>query len=158
MRGKLSKLHKKDTILHVMITFSLKQGQTRALSRPITLPIRNVAYKLICHLATSLCMIHYLKKHLRYMRFMYPYLFIQSKDGVIIVMQHTMLVLVQHFGLYLNKSNNFVMTFSANSKYNRVLEFYWICYLSLWCMTCIWLQNVFSIIGWNESLFGRGYP
>ena len=28
-RSKLSKLHKKDKILHVTITFSLKQGETR---------------------------------------------------------------------------------------------------------------------------------
>ena len=39
-RRKLSKIHKKDTILHVTITFSLKQQQTRASSGPITLPIR----------------------------------------------------------------------------------------------------------------------
>ena len=33
------KLHKKDTILHVSITFSLKQGQTRTSSGPITRPL-----------------------------------------------------------------------------------------------------------------------
>ena len=38
-RRKLSKVHKKDTILHVTITFSLKQGQARTSSQPITLPL-----------------------------------------------------------------------------------------------------------------------
>ena len=33
-KRKLSKLHKKDQILHVKITFSLKQGQTRTSSGP----------------------------------------------------------------------------------------------------------------------------
>ena len=37
---KLSKLHKRQTILHVTITFSLKQGETRASSGPIPLPLR----------------------------------------------------------------------------------------------------------------------
>ena len=38
-RRKLSKLHEKDTILHVTITLFLKQGQTRASSWPITVPL-----------------------------------------------------------------------------------------------------------------------
>ena len=38
-RRKLSKLGKKDIILHLPITFSLKQGQTRACSGHITLPL-----------------------------------------------------------------------------------------------------------------------
>ena len=38
-RRKLSKLHEKDTILHVTSTFFLKQGQTRASSGPITVPL-----------------------------------------------------------------------------------------------------------------------
>ena len=38
-RRKLSKLHKKDTILHVTITFSLKQGQTGTRSGPIWVPL-----------------------------------------------------------------------------------------------------------------------
>ena len=36
---KLSKLHKKDTILHVTITLFQNHGQTRTSSRPITLPL-----------------------------------------------------------------------------------------------------------------------
>ena len=36
---KLTKLHKKDTTLHVTITIFLKQGQTRASSGLITLPL-----------------------------------------------------------------------------------------------------------------------
>ena len=36
---KLSKLHKKDTVLHVTLTFSLNQGETRTSSGPITLPL-----------------------------------------------------------------------------------------------------------------------
>ena len=39
LRRKLSKLHKKDTILHVTITFSLKQGESRTSNGPITLPL-----------------------------------------------------------------------------------------------------------------------
>ena len=39
-RRKLSKLHHKDTILHVTITFSLKEGQTRSSSSwPIWVPV-----------------------------------------------------------------------------------------------------------------------
>ena len=36
---KLSKLYKKDTILYVTITYSLKQGETRTSSGPISLPL-----------------------------------------------------------------------------------------------------------------------
>ena len=36
----LSKLHTKERILHITITFSLKQGQTRASSGPITQPLK----------------------------------------------------------------------------------------------------------------------
>ena len=36
--SKLSKLHKKDPILHVATTFSLKQGETRTNSVPIPPP------------------------------------------------------------------------------------------------------------------------
>ena len=39
LRTKSSNLHEKDTILHVTITFFLKQGQTVASSGPITLPV-----------------------------------------------------------------------------------------------------------------------
>ena len=37
--SKLSKLHKKDPILHVTTTFSLKQGETRTISVPIPHPL-----------------------------------------------------------------------------------------------------------------------
>ena len=37
--SKLSKLHKKDSILHVATTFSLKQGETRTSSGPIPYPL-----------------------------------------------------------------------------------------------------------------------
>ena len=37
--SKLSKLHKKDSILHVTTTFSLKQGKTRTNSVPIPHPL-----------------------------------------------------------------------------------------------------------------------
>ena len=37
--SKLSKLHKKDTILHVTTTFPLKQGETRTNSVPIPHPL-----------------------------------------------------------------------------------------------------------------------
>ena len=36
---KLSKLHKKDSILHVTTTFFLKQGETRTNSVPISHPL-----------------------------------------------------------------------------------------------------------------------
>ena len=38
--SKLSKLHKKDPILHVATTFSLKQGETRTSHRPIPHPLK----------------------------------------------------------------------------------------------------------------------
>ena len=42
-RSKLSKLHKKDPILHVATTVSLKQGETRASSGPIPhAPVKRV--------------------------------------------------------------------------------------------------------------------
>ena len=40
--SKLSKLHKKDPILHVATTFSLQQGETRTSSGPIPHPLRMV--------------------------------------------------------------------------------------------------------------------
>ena len=40
--SKLSKLHKKDPILHVATTFSLKQGETRTSHGPITHPLSAV--------------------------------------------------------------------------------------------------------------------
>ena len=50
--SKLSKLHKKDPILHVATTFSLKQGETRPSHGPIPHPLRNVTAvivnKLLC--------------------------------------------------------------------------------------------------------------
>ena len=39
-RRMLSKLHKEDTLLYVTVTFSLKQGETRTSSGPISLPLR----------------------------------------------------------------------------------------------------------------------
>ena len=36
---KIFKLHKQDTILHVTVTFSLKQGQRRSSSGPIWVPL-----------------------------------------------------------------------------------------------------------------------
>ena len=39
-QSKLSKLHKKDPILHVNTTFSLKQGETRTSSGPIPHPLK----------------------------------------------------------------------------------------------------------------------
>ena len=41
---KLSKLHKKDPILHVATTFSLKQGKTRTSHRPIPHPLNEKAF------------------------------------------------------------------------------------------------------------------
>ena len=41
--SKLSKLHKKDPILHVTTTVSLKQGETRTSSGPIPHPLRLVS-------------------------------------------------------------------------------------------------------------------
>ena len=38
-RRKLSKLQRKDTILHVTFTFSLKQGDTGTSSGPIWVPL-----------------------------------------------------------------------------------------------------------------------
>ena len=37
--SKLSKLHKKDPILHVSTTYSLKQGETRTSDGPIPHPL-----------------------------------------------------------------------------------------------------------------------
>ena len=39
--SKLSKLHKKDSILHVTTTFSLKQGETKTNSVPIPHPLNS---------------------------------------------------------------------------------------------------------------------
>ena len=40
VKSKVSKLHKKDSILHVATTVSLKQGETRTSSGPIPHPLR----------------------------------------------------------------------------------------------------------------------
>ena len=40
--SKLSKLHKKDPILHVATTFSLKQGETRTSHGPIPHPLKQI--------------------------------------------------------------------------------------------------------------------
>ena len=37
--SEILKLHKRDTILHATITFTLKQGQTRASIGPIIFPL-----------------------------------------------------------------------------------------------------------------------
>ena len=42
--SKLSKLHKKDPILHVATTFSVKQGETRTSHGPIPHPLRVVKW------------------------------------------------------------------------------------------------------------------
>ena len=39
--SKLSKLHKRDPILHVATTFSLKQGETRTSHGPIPHPLNS---------------------------------------------------------------------------------------------------------------------
>ena len=44
--SKLSKLHKKDPILHLTPTFSLKQGETRTNSVPIPHPFSQVVHEL----------------------------------------------------------------------------------------------------------------
>ena len=41
--SKLSKLHKKDQILHVATTFSLKQGETRTSHGPIPHPLKEIS-------------------------------------------------------------------------------------------------------------------
>ena len=41
--GKLSKLHKKDPILHVATIFSLKQGETRTSHGPIPHPLKHAS-------------------------------------------------------------------------------------------------------------------
>ena len=45
--SKLSKLHKKDPILHVTTTFSLKQGETRTNGVPIPHPLRELCNELL---------------------------------------------------------------------------------------------------------------
>ena len=47
--SKLSKLHKKDPILHVTTKFSLKQGETRTNSIPIPHPLRGYNWMLLAH-------------------------------------------------------------------------------------------------------------
>ena len=42
---KYLKLHKKDPILHVITTFSLKQGETRTSNGPIPHPLRSQIVK-----------------------------------------------------------------------------------------------------------------
>ena len=45
--SKLSKLNKKDPILHVATTFALKQGETRTRHGPIPYPLINNKYNRI---------------------------------------------------------------------------------------------------------------
>ena len=47
--SKLSKLHKKDPTLHVTTTFSLKQGETRTSSGPISPPLNCLARDGVVH-------------------------------------------------------------------------------------------------------------
>ena len=44
--SKLSKLHKKDPILHVATTFSLKQGETRTSHGPIPHPLNTIIFEI----------------------------------------------------------------------------------------------------------------
>ena len=55
--SKLSILHKKDTILHMATTFSLKQGKTRTSHGPIPHPLKCVLWLKI----NLLCCTNYLK-------------------------------------------------------------------------------------------------
>ena len=48
--SKFSKLHKKDTILHVATTFSLKQGETRTSHGPIPHPLKHICFQINCSL------------------------------------------------------------------------------------------------------------
>ena len=50
-KTKLSKLHKKDTSLHVITILFLKQGQTRTIGGPITLTLK--AYSLMLNRGRS---------------------------------------------------------------------------------------------------------
>ena len=52
--SKLSKLHKKDPILHVATTFSLKQGETRTSHGPIPHSLTYVHYWYCCFLLDEL--------------------------------------------------------------------------------------------------------
>ena len=51
--SKLSKLHKKDPILHVETTFSLKQGETRTSHGPISHPLSQFSVQKI-HLVVTI--------------------------------------------------------------------------------------------------------
>ena len=62
--SKLSKLHKKDQILHVATTFSLKQGETRTSHGPIPHPLmwtkwfRGCGWRSWCHFSNTKCADH----------------------------------------------------------------------------------------------------
>ena len=56
--SKLSKLHKKDPILHVTTTFSLKQGETRTSYGPIPHPLRWHMWFLITSLVSCIMYVH----------------------------------------------------------------------------------------------------
>ena len=56
LRRKSSKPHKKDTILHVTITFPVRQGQTRTSSGPITLPLINLLTFITMKLSCCYCL------------------------------------------------------------------------------------------------------
>ena len=60
--SKLSKLHKKDPILHVATTFSLKQRETRTSHGPIPHPLRLLRLVINCHsIKGFFALIHKLK-------------------------------------------------------------------------------------------------
>ena len=45
--SKLSKLHKKDPVLHVATALSLKQGETRTSHGPISHPLTNKIFEIL---------------------------------------------------------------------------------------------------------------
>ena len=55
--SKLSKLHKKDQILHVATTFSLKQGETRTSHGPIPHPLKDACSSMVLQIHPHLFII-----------------------------------------------------------------------------------------------------
>ena len=64
--SKLSKLHKKDPILHVATTFSLKQGETRTSHGPIPHPLNLNAISEFLGQFTIRCIYHFSKRWWRF--------------------------------------------------------------------------------------------
>ena len=52
--SKLSKLHKKDPILHVATTFSLKQGETKTSHGPIPHPLNHLVFYIVNMIVVSI--------------------------------------------------------------------------------------------------------